>query len=231
MLWLNGTIPVDSVSVWRESAQEIPAAELIMKIVDLFESNTVWFLLVLLFILLLLLFILLFMILLLILIQLLVVVVVLVVVEEQEDVKLVLSVNFGGEQADATKVVVMIEVELLLLFDDVLLNEGDNFRMSPWIWDADDFDEYAVIVEDVSSSASLKLSESPNGSSSSFSGHSLIVFNTRASYKTDVDVVWFWFIFSQFSLRFLLIVTLVVLVDAITEDALVINFNKKWKMI
>lgn len=88
MLWLN-TIPVDSASVGRESEQEIPAAELIIKIVDLFESRTVWFWFLLLV--------------------------------EQEDVKLV-SVNFCGEQADVTRVVVMAE-ELL---DEV--NEGDNFK-------------------------------------------------------------------------------------------------------
>lgn len=76
-----------------------------------------------------------------------------------------------------------------------------------------------MIVEDVSSSAaSIMLSLSK--CSSSFSDVSLIVFNTRASYKTDVDVVVgklcaFVFSFSIFFVN----VTLVVLVDAITEDA------------
>lgn len=171
----------------RESEQEIPAAELIIKIVDLFESRTVW--------------------------------VWFLLLVEQEDVKLV-SVNFCGEQADVTRVVVMAE-ELL---DEV--NEGDNFigTTSFCAWDAeDDFDEYAVIVEDVSSSASIMLSLSkcsPINCSSSFSDASLIVFSTRASYKTDVDVVvgrLCAFVFS-FS-KFFVIVTLVVLVDAITEDA------------
>lgn len=184
-IWLN-TIPVDSaVNVERESAQEIPADEFIIKIVDLFESNTVW--------------------------------VWFLLLVELEDVKLVLSVNFCGEQADVTRAVVMIEE---LLDED---NEGDSFidTTSFCIWDADDFDEYAVIVEDVSSSASIKLSLSNDGSSSSFSVVSLIVFNTRASYKTDVDVGKHWA--PVFSVSLFLIVTLVVLVDAITEDALLIN--------
>lgn len=87
-----------------------------------------------------------------------------------------------------------------------------------------------MIVEDVSSSASIMLSLSkcsPSNCSSSFSDASLIVFNTRASYKTDVDVVVVVgklcaFVFS-FS-KFFVIVTLVVLVDAITEDAFLDKF-------
>lgn len=188
---------MESAIVGRESEQEIPVAELIMKIVDLFESRTVLVLLLV----------------------------------EQEDVKLV-SVNFGGEQADVTIVVVMVEQ----LLDEH--NEGDNFidTTSFCAWDADDFDEYAVIVEDVSSSPSpmtLSLSKLSHNGSSSFSDASLIVFNTRASYKTDVDVVKLCAFAFSLSI-FLHIVTLVVLVDAITEDALVINIlirMKKWHLV